>query len=170
MPLFRKVTCKRRTMPHRTMVNIATFILDDDKEVLGLIKDVIDLAGIRDYKLFTDEQDFIDGLTDEIHVCIVDHILNSKTGLDILHEIKRRNQHSFVIIYSGIKNPNTIIDYLNSDADKFVDKNKPDHLAQLGQYALMGLDVARNRIEFMNYLKATAEKHDNELDYNRGTD
>ena len=143
-------------------INIATFILDDDIDVLDIIKATIDRAGIRNYKLFTNEEKFISGLTEDIHVCVVDHWLSRRTGLDILKEIKNKNEASFVIAYTVGTNPDIIIDYLNGGADRFVDKNKANHLDMLTSYLKEGLEIGTRRIEYSSFLKAKKEKMSHE--------
>jgi DNA-binding NtrC family response regulator len=144
-----------------TVVNIATLILDDDVDLLSIIKETIDKAGITNYNLFTNEDDFVKGLTPAIHVCVVDHILDKKTGLDILHEIKEKNEFSYVIAYTGIRKPEVIEEYLNGGANKFVNKNKDNHLELLTQFLKDGLRVAKKNLDFSNFLKGAVEKIQN---------
>ncbi|MEJ7611352.1 MAG: response regulator [Ferruginibacter sp.] len=139
-------------------VNIATFILDDDQELLDLIKAAVDEAGIKNYKLFTDEGLFLKGLTDEIHVCVVDHFLTKLTGLDIVKEIKCKNEHSYVIAYTGMFQPKVIIDYINSGIDRFVDKNSNGHLQQLTGFLHEGIASATKRLDFHAFIKCEREK------------
>ncbi len=140
-------------------VNIATFILDNDQEVLDIIEETLDKAGIANYKLFTDAELFMDGLNDEIHVCLVDHFLiGKKTGLDILSEIKAKNEHSFVIAYTAMKNPDVIINYIECDIDEFIDKNKKDHLKRLTSYIQKGIKGAIKRIGFSTFIKTERDK------------
>jgi DNA-binding NtrC family response regulator len=142
-----------------TTIKIATFFLDDDPEALDLIKKTIDEAGITDYKLFTDEDVFIEGLTESVHVCVIDHLLSKKTGLDILKEIKAKNDFSYVIAYTGYtKNPEVLIDYINAKINAFVDKNKPNHLEQLTQFLKEGLRVAERNLEFYADFKKKMQK------------
>ena len=135
-------------------VNIATFILDDQADVLDLIKYEIDLAGITNYKLFTDEDEFISGLTDDIHICVVDHRLTKRTGLDILAEVKRKNEGSFFIAYTVSDNPKIIINYLNGGADRFVDKNSKNSMELLTTYLKEGFEIGLKRMEFASFMRA----------------
>ncbi len=140
-------------------VNIVTFIIDDDPETLGIIKETIEKAGITNYKLFFHEEEFINELTEKIHVCVIDHRLSKFTGLDILKSVKAKNEYSFVIIYTGFKDPEIIIDYLNQGADRFIDKGRPNHLELLTSYLLEGYKIATNRINFQMFIKSEKEKH-----------
>lgn len=142
----------------KPVVNIAAFAIDDDPDTLNEIEQVIHNSGIENYNLFTNEDDFINGLTGDIHVCIVDHLLVRKTGLDILKAVKEKNEFSFVIAYTGVRDPEIIEKYLNGGANRFVDKNKKHHLQLLTQFLREGLNVAKKNLEFSNYLKGEMEK------------
>lgn len=138
-------------------VNIAIFILDDDKEALEMIEETIREEGITNYRLFRHEDDFEKELNDEIHVCVVDHRLHLKSGLDVVKLIKERNKDSFVIIYTGHKNPDTIIKYWQSGADEWIDKGDGGHLEQLAKYIRKGLRKSVAKIKLMEYLKKGLE-------------
>lgn len=138
--------------------NIATFFLDDNKDDLGLMKAAIDKAGIKNYHLHTDEDEFLSGLTDDLHVCVVDHGLTKRTGLDILDEVKAKNEGSFFIAYTVADRSDIIIDYLNGGADRFVDKNKPNSLELLTRYLKEGHRIGMKRINYASYLRAERDR------------
>lgn len=139
-------------------LNIATFFLDDNEDVLNLIKAAVDKANIENYHLYTDEDKFLAGLTDDLHVCVVDHGLTRRTGLDILDAVKAKNEGSFFIAYTVSDNSDIIIEYLNRGADKFVDKNKPNSLELLTRYLKEGFRVGMKRIEYASYLRAKRDR------------
>ncbi len=143
-------------------VNIATYILDDDQDILDIVEEMISKLGITNYKLFTDEQLFLDGLTEEIHVVIVDHFLNESTGLDIVKMIKDKNEDSYVIVYSGMRDHENIIKYINSGVDGWVDKNAPDHLNDLCTYLKQGLKTAKKKIDLYAFVKEDRQKRQND--------
>lgn len=139
-------------------INVATFILDDDIELLDLIKQTIEAADITNYRLFTNEKEFLEGLNEDIHVCVVDHLLHKQTGLDILKVIKQKNEWSYVIVFTAFKNPEVLISYINHDVNRFVDKDKKNNLEQLVEFLKEGLAKATRNISFVNYLESTAKK------------
>ena len=139
-------------------LNIATFFLDDNQDALDLIKDTIDRAGIKNYHLYTDEDKFLAGLTDDIHICVVDHGLTKRTGLDILDEVKSKNEGSFFIAYTIAFDSDIIIDYLNRGADRFIDKNKDNSLELLTRYLKDGFEIGMKRIEYASYLRTKRDR------------
>ncbi len=151
-------------------VNIAILGLDDDPDDLIFLENVIKKESITNFKLFLKAERFIEGLSDDIHVCIVDHNLGIEgiTGLDILRKIKAKNVESFVIAYTGNKQPNLIIDYINSQVNRFVDKNADHALQHLKEFILDGIAQATKRIDeeiklnsFSNFINAERERvHD----------
>lgn len=144
-------------------VNIATFVLDDDQDLLDDIKEAIDAAGIDNYRLFTSEDLFLGELNKDIHVCVVDHILPKKTGLDILDIIKERNKDSYVIAYTGMKDPMLLIQYIKKKINMFVDKNEEGHLQELVKYIKVGIGEAQDSIDFKNFLQGLKELKDTRI-------
>ncbi len=78
--------------------------------------------------------------------------------MDILREIKAKNEHSFVIAYTGMKDPDVIINYIECDIDEFIDKNKKDHLKRLTDYIQKGIIGAIKRIDFSAFIKTERDK------------
>ncbi len=140
------------------MVNIATFVLDDDPDVLDAVGEAIKRTGLINYKLFTNWGKFVDGLTEDIHVVVIDHLLTEKTGLDILKIIKQKNDNSFVIVYTGYTKEDTIIDYMNNNANRWVKKSDPRHMELLIEYIQQGLQTSYAKIELIKELKAAKEQ------------
>ncbi len=141
-------------------VNIATFILDDDENVLMLIERGIKKLGVENYKLFTNEEEFISTLTEEVHVCVVDHRLTKVTGLDIIKIIREKTSQSYIIVYSGFKDPKIMIEYINSKIDGWVDKDTPGHFEKLYEMILEGIEIAKKRVDFATFIRNERLKHD----------
>lgn len=120
--------------------DISILVLDDDEDDLKIVESIVKKTG-KKYELFTNEDIYISKLNDEANIHIIDHFLSKMSGLQILREIKRRNELNFVIAYTGTKNDQTIIDYTNGGVNRFIDKNNPDHLQQLAMYLNDGIRV-----------------------------
>ncbi|MES2428255.1 MAG: response regulator [Bacteroidota bacterium] len=123
---------------------VCVLVLDDNADDLEAIGKIIKRTG-KGYDLFSNEDLYLAHFTNEINVHIIDHFLQKKSGLDILREVKERNEDNFVIAYTGSQDEKTIIEYLNAGVSKFVDKNNPDHLRQLEKYLTYGIEKLSNK-------------------------
>jgi DNA-binding NtrC family response regulator len=140
-------------------INILSFVLDDDADILELIEGLLKENGIHNYRLFSTEKELFDNLTKDIHVCVIDHYLPSaKTGLQVCKEIKSISPDSFVIVMTGQQDTNVVIDYLNACADKYIDKNRKDHLLLLIDYLNVGLEQAKKRLDEITILQQKRER------------
>lgn len=120
---------------------VCVLVLDDNPDDLEQIERVIKRTG-KKYELYSDEDLYLAKLTDSVDVHIIDHFLQKRSGLEVLKEIKQRNIANYVIAYTGTKDENTIIEYLNAGINKYIDKNNPDHLKQLAKYLNEGIRVS----------------------------
>lgn len=140
------------------VLDIVTLILDNDHDTLEFVGKKLVTQPQLSYKLFHDENDFLEILSDNnIHVVVIDHFLNlggARTGLDVVKIVKGRNRENYVIGYTGMKQPKILIEYINSEIDSFVDKDEPDHLDILVRYIQRGLQIAERRAEFLNYFES----------------
>lgn len=124
--------------------DVCVLVLDDNPDDLKAVERIVKRTG-KKYDLYLDDKLFLAGIPDGINVHIIDHFLPNMSGLDILREIKEKNTNNFVIAYTGSKNENTVIEYVNAGINKFVDKNNPDHLQQLAKYLNEGIKVSSNK-------------------------
>lgn len=140
-------------------VKILSYVLEDDTEMLEMIERLMKAANINEYELFTKPEDMLMHIQSDIVLAAIDHYLDGKfSGLDILKEIKRRNPNSYVIIMTGQQNCKVVIEYLNSGANKYVDKNEKDYLSKLIEYMMEGLQEVGKRIDFINFLETHMKK------------
>ncbi len=133
------------------MTNIGIFILDDDEDLLELIKRAIKEADIKNTKLFKDEDEFIEGLSEDLHVCVLDDNLTKSTGRDILIKIKRKNPGSYVIGYTASKDGDMLISYIKGKVDDWVVKEK-EGFEELITAIKIGVEVAKARVDLYNYV------------------
>lgn len=134
-----------------TSVNILTYILEDDQEMHEIIKELLEANGIVEgnYDITHDPSIFLQHLNSDINICVIDHRLNSNvTGLDIIKEVKKKNEDSYVIIITGQIDYRVVVKYLREGADDYVDKNDSDYLDDLVSAILKGFVKAKQRIEY----------------------
>jgi len=130
-------------------LNIVTLILDDDTEMLELIEAALKDAGIRNYKLFYSDAAFIEGLSENMHILVIDHHLNAKiSGLDVMKRAIRKNPSVFVIAMSGNNDSRLVVEYLNEGANRFILKNENDYLDQLVKFVRQGISRFVTDLEF----------------------
>ena len=134
-------------------VNIFSFVLEDDPEMLEAVEEILRRNRIETYRLFNSPKEFLQHLTADIHVCLLDHYLTGgQTGIDVLKQIKQVSFNSFVIVMSGQKNFDVVVEYLNECADRYIDKNKPDYMDKLELYLTKGLMESKERLEEIHFL------------------
>lgn len=145
---------------NKARVNILSLILDDDHDTLELIQGTLELQGITNFKIFQSVKEFLANLTADIHICVVDYYLDAQfNGYEILLKIKEKNKHSCVIIMSGMKNPDIIIQCLNKGCSYWVDKNKSGYLMELAGAMNTCLDTILARLELINFLGEKMDSH-----------
>ncbi len=140
-------------------VNILSLILDDDKDILEIIEDLLKENAITNYRLFSLYDEFLNDMTDEMNVSVIDHTLTGgKTGLDICKAVKARNKNNFVIVLTGQINPDVVIDYLNENANRYVDKNRSDYLQKMIEYLKIGIETVKEKLEQNEILEYKIEE------------
>jgi two-component system, NtrC family, C4-dicarboxylate transport response regulator DctD len=133
-----------------TDINLVTFILEDDEIVQTMITEVFRLNGIQNFQLFTSSADLL--ARESVDICVLDYYLGEKlNGMAVMKIIRERNPDCFVIIMSGQTDCKIIIEFLNAGANKYVDKNRSDHLVQLVQFVQEGIAQAKKKKE-LNHL------------------
>lgn len=153
---MRLICNKFADMPHRdASLDIFTYILEDEDETLEMIMDLVSELGIKNVRTFNEPDEFVNNLTSNISVAIIDHRLpNGKTGLDIIKDVKNKNKYSYVIIMTGNEDPRVIIQYIKGGANDYVLKGTDmSYLKELKESLKSGLVEAKNRVEFGNWLR-----------------
>ncbi|GEO08781.1 response regulator [Segetibacter aerophilus] len=148
-----------------TSVNILTYILEDDVEIHEVINDLLKANGIVNFKLYDDPAEFLENLSADINICVIDHTLKSGiNGIDVIKAVKARNKRSYVIVMTGQVSYKIVAEYLNLKADKYIDKNITDedgrymYLDELIVSISEGISEAGRRVAFAKYLEETLEK------------
>lgn len=126
-------------------------ILDDNIDDLELIGHHFKKNGITNFKLFSDDRLFLNEVNEEVIIVIIDHQIGSlKTGLNVMKDVIDINPVCYPIVVSGNDDPHIIMEYLNSDAFRYVLKNDENYLNTI----LVFVRQAEDRInKIVNYLK-----------------
>lgn len=130
-------------------LNIVTMVLDDDMMILELIEASLKENGIDNYKLFYSDADFIGELSENMHILVIDHHLNSAVdGLDVMKVAIRKNPSVFAIAMSGNYDSRIVVEYLNAGCNRFVLKNEDNYLDQLVKFVREGISRFVLDLEF----------------------
>jgi DNA-binding NtrC family response regulator len=130
-------------------LNIATLILDDDRDILYFIEEALKDNKITNYRLFYEDVSFLQQITDNMHILVIDHHLSSGlTGLDVMERAIRKNPNVFVIAMSGTGDPELIAAYLNGGCNRFILKSHSDYLEKLVTYIKEGIQRFVRDMEF----------------------
>lgn len=126
-------------------------VLDDNIDDLELIGHHFRKNGIVDFKLFDNDKEFLKEINEEVIIVIIDHQIGSlKTGLNVMKDVIDINPVCYPIVVSGNDDPHIIMEYLNSDAFRYVLKNDDNYLNTI----LVFVRQAEDRInKIVNYLK-----------------
>ncbi len=126
-------------MPFRKRIPI--LVLDDNKDLLDLVDWELKRQKIENFQLFNCEEKFLEALPDGTPcVCIIDHYLGKRTGLDILKIVRAKNEYSFFIALSDLRDTDIRTEYLNNDCNRWVEKSKDLEFKVLSEYLSAGLE------------------------------
>lgn len=130
-------------------INILTYVLDDNDDLLTLIDQLLRKNNITEYRLFNNAGDFFKEFHDKVHICIIDYYLPGvMTGLEVMQEVLKRNPRCYVIVMTAQDDINVVIKCLNKGARKYVDKRRDNYLHILIGYLQKAINEIRDDIEF----------------------
>jgi CheY-like chemotaxis protein len=106
------------------------YVVDDDPFYLATYDKHLRAQGYTNISCFLSGKDFLEQLTDEPDIVILDHDLGDMTGLDVLKEIKRFNTNIFVIFASARQQPEIATASLKNGAFDYIikDDNVLEHI------------------------------------------
>lgn len=104
------------------------FFVDDDKMMLNLVEYTLKNRQDCEINTYQNGEECISALSLNPDLIILDHIFNSnqsdfQSGLEIMKEIKSKNNNVKVVILSSISDENVKSDYLKNGASRFIEKN-----------------------------------------------
>lgn len=130
--------------------------LDDSLDDLELLKRALKKKG-KDLRIFSREEDFNQSVTEKTFAVIIDHNLNSgRTGLDVMRDILAKYPACHPIIVSDNNDGRLIIQYMNSDAFRFVYKNDKGWDGTVVKYveeAKERLDLVMSQLKRYKFIK-----------------
>jgi DNA-binding response OmpR family regulator len=109
-------------------------VVDDDELIIEAIKHELSKEGNFQVEYYSDGKEFIERLTKDIDIAIIDYVLPYFDGLTILKEINKVNRNCYTIILSAQDEKDPIIEMLNEGAFKYVDKEKPNWNKKLKEF------------------------------------
>lgn len=120
--------------------------LDDDTEDLELMRLFIAKMNIPNpYVSYSDEDEFLEHLTSESNMYVIDHKLLKRNGLNIVHAIRAKSENSIIMLSTGSEQDITGI-YINSGVEYYVFKNSENYKSEFQKYIRAGLmKVAKRR-------------------------
>jgi FixJ family two-component response regulator len=131
---------------------ILIYVLDDDHDILEDIRIAFNVAGIKDYRLFTNVEEFLESFNADVHIAVVDYYLGDLTAPKIMKQIRQKNPWCLVTMISGVENPKAITAFLNSGGNKFLYKGEPNFDLLLTEYVTEQIQQTRDRILFFDRL------------------
>lgn len=107
--------------------NLNIAVVDDSLLTLHIVKQIFDMQGVKNVDYFSDPQEFIE--THRIYdIYVIDLVLPGMSGEDLVYQLRKRNDHSLIILISAISNYKTISHLLMSGADDYIMKPFDGHI------------------------------------------
>jgi DNA-binding response OmpR family regulator len=106
------------------------YVVDDDPFFLATYDKHLRAQGYRHVTCFLSGRDFLEQLSDEPDIVLLDHDLGDMTGIDVLKEIKDFNTNIFVIFVSARQQPEIAAASLRNGAFDYIvkDDNVLEHI------------------------------------------
>jgi two-component system OmpR family response regulator len=104
------------------------FFVDDDKMMLNLLEYTLKNRQDYDIKTFTNGDDCLANLDDNPDLIVIDLKFNGNSkedleGINILKQIKKKNNKQEVVILSSYENDQKVQELLDNGASRFIPKN-----------------------------------------------
>lgn len=132
----------------KPIINILTYILDDQQDLIDTIDEFFKLREVYNYRLFTDPDDMIKALTSDVAVCIIDYRLNNKkSGVAVMKEVKKTNAACYFIVMSAELTRDLVVECVNNGANKVILKDDPNFMDLLIEYLQEAIDIVTERFE-----------------------
>ncbi|MCP4136602.1 MAG: diguanylate cyclase [bacterium] len=94
-------------------------VLDDSKMGLGIIKNILNLNGIKNIDLYQDPEHLLRA-TKKYDVYFLDLVLPKISGEQVIIELRKKSKESVLIAISAIDNYKVISNILHSGADDYI--------------------------------------------------
>lgn len=139
------------------MENPIVIVLDDSSLVCGLIQQSLESEIKAQVHSFTKESDVPDSLISKSHIIIVDYFLGTfheteaQNGVSFVKRVKRVNPNSKIVAFSGQKNISVALNFIESGATDYIDKNKDNFLDELlsSVSSILDFQKAKTKARFL---------------------
>jgi len=126
-------------------------VVDDSLLTLHIIKRIFEMQGIKNVSYYSDPKEFIESHR-VFDIYVIDLVLPGMSGEDLVYQLRKRNDHSLIVLISAINNYKTISHLLMSGADDYIMKPFDGHIF-----------MARLRGHLRSYKLLTELREKNEL-------
>lgn len=138
-----------RLKKYHQQLNIMTYILDDEEDVLGLLEGVFKEHGFDNCRFFTKADELLVNLNEPVHICILDYTFpGGLTGIDVLEKVKEVNPECYFIGFSGLQDYRKIIQWVNAGLRKIVNKNNENYLRELTDFVKEAVKFVKDDFDF----------------------
>lgn len=142
-----------------TQLNILTYVLEDDEDIILLLDQLFKMNGFVDYVFFKNAKDFVRDLNERVHICVIDYRLSGPmNGIEVMKVVLSQYPWCKVIMISGQDDPKVITQFVNSDGFRYVSKNDDDYTKQLVDYMQQAIEIVKNQISVHKELQKTLDE------------
>jgi DNA-binding NtrC family response regulator len=142
---------------YQQQLNILTYVLEDDEDIIVLLDELFKINGFVDYLFFKESSHFVKNLNERVHICVIDYYLPGPlNGIDVMKVVLSQNPWCNVIMISGQDNPKVIQDFVNNDGFRYVSK-KQDYETNLVNYIQQAIAIIKKQIEMHEEFKSVYE-------------
>jgi two-component system response regulator YesN len=136
-------------------LNILTYVLEDDEDIIYLLDHLFKLNGFVDYLFFKDSAEFVKSLDDRVHICVIDYRLPGPlNGIDVMKVVLSRNPWCKVIMISGQDDPKVIADFVNNDGFRYVYKGLTDYTDHLVDFMQQAITIVKRQLDMHEEFKS----------------
>jgi DNA-binding NtrC family response regulator len=139
---------------YQQQLNILTYVLEDDEDIIAILDNLFKLNGFVDYLFFKDSSHFVKNLNERVHICVIDYYLPGPlNGIDVMKIVLSQNPFCKVIMISGQDNPSVIADFVNNNGFRYVCKKSDDYTAHLVTYMQQAIANVKHQIDMHEEFK-----------------
>lgn len=129
---------------------LKTNVLDDDKDMNGMLKEIFELNGMPNVTFYTDSDLFVNNTDENIHLCIIDQIIKGSVlqGIDVMRIIRGRYPKCQIVFMSGTDDPTVLREVIRLRPEGYVYKDEPQYLTVLVDVVERCLVDIKKNLEF----------------------